>query len=55
MFVPSPTLVTLLNNMNTSHITQSLELMLKLAKMDISQLIQAREATDNPKFHKILD
>jgi hypothetical protein len=38
-----------------THVTEALQLMLKLAKMSIPELIQAREATDNPKFHSILD
>lgn len=38
-----------------SHIIQSLELVLTIAKMSIPELLLARKATNNPKFISILD
>lgn len=38
-----------------SHVIEALELTLKLVKMSIPELLQARKATDNPKFIDILD
>lgn len=38
-----------------SEIIKALELSVQISKMDISQLLMARKATNNPKFHAILD